>query len=161
MFRHHVNWWEEGKWHLSASKLSWLTVNLIIPGVLLGGEDQFVPEMNFSHKFNLDSACGVLPYTNYTAGFKGHLDYVYYDKDSLEVTQVIPLPDDKDLEFHTAIPSLVFPSDHIAQICDLKWKNVWHWIPQCHTHVSNLWNAGNVQWSVNLLNEKHVQWNPL
>lgn len=101
-----------------------MLLSLCVLFLFLGGEEQFVPDMNFSHRFNIDSACGVLPYTNYTSGFKGHLDYIYYDKDSFDVAQVIPLPDDKDLEFHTAVPSIVFPSDHIAQICDLKWKSV-------------------------------------
>lgn len=82
----------------------------------------FVPEMNFSHSMNIGSGCGTPAYSNYTSGFNGHLDYVYYDKDSFDVNQVIPPPDHKDVEFHTALPSIVFPSDHIAQICDLKYK---------------------------------------
>ncbi|KAL4217215.1 Endonuclease/Exonuclease/phosphatase [Mactra antiquata] len=87
-----------------------------------GGDDQFVPEMNFSHKLHLENGCGKPAYTNFTEGFNGHLDYIYYDTDNFEVSQVIPPPDHKDVEFHTAIPSIVFPSDHIAQICDLRWK---------------------------------------
>ncbi|XP_052812801.1 2',5'-phosphodiesterase 12-like [Mya arenaria] len=91
-----------------------------------GGEDQFVAGMNFSHTFNIGSGCGLPAYTNYTNGFNGHLDYVFYDTDAFEVSQVIPQPDHKDVEFHTAIPSIVFPSDHLAQICDLRWKNPSH-----------------------------------
>ncbi|WAR09795.1 PDE12-like protein [Mya arenaria] len=72
------------------------------------------------------SGCGLPAYTNYTNGFNGHLDYVFYDTDAFEVSQVIPQPDHKDVEFHTAIPSIVFPSDHLAQICDLRWKNPSH-----------------------------------
>lgn len=91
-----------------------------------GGDDQFVADMNFSHSLNMDSGCGIVPYTNYTSGFHGHLDYIYYDTDNFEVSQVIPPPDHKDVEFHTALPSIVFPSDHIAQICDLKLKTSSH-----------------------------------
>ena len=78
--------------------------------------------MNFSHDLNLDSGCGIVPYSNYTSGFHAMLDYIYYDLDTLKVTQVIPPPDHKDVEFHIALPSIVFPSDHIAQICDFKWN---------------------------------------
>jgi len=78
--------------------------------------------MNFSHTRNYGSGCGLPAYTNFTPGFNGHLDYIYYDLDRLEVTQVIPVPDHKDVELHTGIPSISFPSDHIAQICDFKWK---------------------------------------
>ena len=84
--------------------------------------DQVIGGMNFSHDLNLDSACGIVPYTNYTAGFHGMLDYIYYDLDTLKVIQAIPQPDHKDVEFHVALPSIVFPSDHIAQICDFKWN---------------------------------------
>ena len=89
---------------------------------LLGGDEQFAEGMNFSHNLNIGSGCGKVEYTNYTSGFHGHLDYIYYDRDTFDVAQVIPAPDHKDVEFHTALPSIVFPSDHIAQICDLKWK---------------------------------------
>ncbi|XP_053385923.1 2',5'-phosphodiesterase 12-like isoform X1 [Mercenaria mercenaria] len=89
-----------------------------------GGDDQFVPEMNFSHSLNIDSGCGLVAYTNYTSGFNGHLDYIYYDKDSFDVAQIIPPPEHKEVEFHTALPSIVFPSDHIAQVCDLRWKTL-------------------------------------
>ena len=78
--------------------------------------------MNYSHSLNLASGCGLQPYTNYSDKFNGQLDYIFYDVDSFEVSQVIPQPDHRDVELNTAIPSIVFPSDHIAQVCDLKWK---------------------------------------
>ena len=84
-------------------------------------EGQIITGMNFSHDLNLDSGCGIVPYTNYTSGFHAMLDYIYYDLDTLEVIQAIPPPDHKDVEFYVALPSIVFPSDHIAQICDFKW----------------------------------------
>ncbi|RZC35729.1 2',5'-phosphodiesterase 12 [Asbolus verrucosus] len=35
--------------------------------------------------------------------------------------QVVPFPSSEELSQHTALPSIVFPSDHIALISDLKW----------------------------------------
>lgn len=79
-------------------------------------------DLSVSQPFPLASACGTPKYTNYTHVFSGCLDYIYYDKSKIEVTQVIPLPSDEELTQHTAIPSIVFPSDHISLVCDLKWR---------------------------------------
>ncbi|XP_049869288.1 2',5'-phosphodiesterase 12 [Pectinophora gossypiella] len=68
----------------------------------------------------LDSACGTPQYTNFTAGFADCLDYIFYDKRNLTVEQVVPFPSVEELEAHTALPSIVFPSDHIALISDLR-----------------------------------------
>jgi hypothetical protein len=45
----------------------------------------------------------------------------------LEVTQIIHNPEHSEVEQHIALPSVVFPSDHIAQICDLKWNYILEW----------------------------------
>ena len=37
--------------------------------------------------------------------------------------EVIPFPSEDELCAHTAIPNIVFPSDHIACIADLRWKD--------------------------------------
>ena len=34
-------------------------------------------------------------------------------------TQVVPFPTEEELELHTAIPSIVLPSDHIAVVVDV------------------------------------------
>ena len=36
-------------------------------------------------------------------------------------SQVVPLPSLEEVTRHCALPSIVFPSDHIALIADLKW----------------------------------------
>lgn len=50
------------------------------------------------------------------------LDYIFVDSKKLAVKQVIPMPTHEEVTLHTALPSVVFPSDHIAQVCDLTWN---------------------------------------
>ena len=42
---------------------------------------------------------------------------------SFEVREVIPFPSEEELRAHTAIPNIVFPSDHIACVADLGWRD--------------------------------------
>lgn len=85
-------------------------------------EDEAVTGLTLSQPFSIASACGTPKYTNYTVGFADCLDYIYYQTDRLLVEQVVPLPSEEELKRHIAIPSIVFPSDHIALVADLKWK---------------------------------------
>ena len=39
-----------------------------------------------------------------------------------DLFQVIPFPMKEDITKNIAIPSVVFPSDHIALVADLVWK---------------------------------------
>ena len=68
------------------------------------------------------SACGTPKYTNYTQGFKDCLDYIFIEDGMFDVEQVIPLPNEEELSQHIALPNIVFPSDHVAIVADLKWK---------------------------------------
>jgi 2',5'-phosphodiesterase len=70
----------------------------------------------------MDSACGTPKYTNFTAAFADCLDYIFYEKDKFSVQQVVPFPSEEELNLHTAIPNVVFPSDHVACIADLRWQ---------------------------------------
>ena len=54
------------------------------------------------------------PYTHYTLGFKGNIDYVFFESESFEFERVIPIPRNKDIIKNKAMPSRVLPSDHIA-----------------------------------------------
>ncbi|XP_060622081.2 2',5'-phosphodiesterase 12 [Anolis sagrei] len=85
------------------------------------GEEPYC-SMSLTHPFRLKSACGEPAYTNYVGGFHGCLDYIFIDADALEVEQVIPLPSHEEVTTHQALPSVSHPSDHIALVCDLKWK---------------------------------------
>ncbi|XP_054284725.1 2',5'-phosphodiesterase 12-like [Macrosteles quadrilineatus] len=84
--------------------------------------EEEVQGLSLSQPFNMQSACGTPKYTNFTAAFADCLDYIYYQTDRLSVESVIPLPSDEELTQHTAIPSVVFPSDHVALVADLRWK---------------------------------------
>ncbi|CAH0603216.1 unnamed protein product [Chrysodeixis includens] len=86
--------------------------------------NEAVFDLSLQQNISLGSACGTPPYTNFTAEFADCLDYIYYDKSNLEVEQVVPLPSVEELKLHTALPSVVFPSDHVALVSDLRFKLV-------------------------------------
>ncbi|KAF5285475.1 hypothetical protein FQR65_LT13238 [Abscondita terminalis] len=83
--------------------------------------EEAVDGLTLTQSLQLGSACGTPKFTNYTAGFADCLDYIYYNTDNLEVTQIVPMPSNEELREHIALPSIVQPSDHIALVADLKW----------------------------------------
>ncbi|XP_013200463.1 2',5'-phosphodiesterase 12 [Amyelois transitella] len=83
-------------------------------------EKEAVQDLCLTQEIPLSSACGTPPFTNFTAGFADCLDYIFYDKSTLEVQQVVPFPSEEELRANIALPSVVFPSDHIALISDLR-----------------------------------------
>lgn len=84
--------------------------------------DEAVSGLGVVQPFKLASACGTPKYTNFTVGYADCLDYIYYDTTKLFVSQVVPLPSTEELSQHSAIPSVVFPSDHVSLVADLKIK---------------------------------------
>ncbi|XP_015510986.2 2',5'-phosphodiesterase 12 [Neodiprion lecontei] len=84
--------------------------------------EEAVHSVSLSHDMSFASACGTPEYTNFTKGFADCLDYIYYQTDRLQVEQVIPMPSTEELTEYTALPSVVFPSDHISICADLKWN---------------------------------------
>ncbi|XP_070569678.1 2',5'-phosphodiesterase 12-like [Ptychodera flava] len=86
------------------------------------GKDEYSQGLALQHNFEFRSACGIPDYTNYVAGFKAAIDYIFIDR-NFDVLQVIPMPTDDELSLHTALPSVVFPSDHIALVVDLAWSS--------------------------------------
>lgn len=85
-------------------------------------DGEHVTGMSLVHPFSMDSACGMPKYTNFTTGFSDCLDYIFYQKDKFDVKEVIPFPSEEELQMHVAIPNVLFPSDHIACVADLRWK---------------------------------------
>lgn len=88
----------------------------------VGGEEERPQGLELRHNLDLKSACGYVTYTNYTPNFHDMLDYIFVDSKKLAVKQVIPMPMHEEVTLHTGLPSVVFPSDHIAQVCDLTWN---------------------------------------
>jgi mRNA deadenylase 3'-5' endonuclease subunit Ccr4 len=53
------------------------------------------------------------PATNYTRSFKDTLDHILYNRGAVEVLELLETPDDETLSKEEALPSAVFPSDHL------------------------------------------------
>ncbi|XP_030633587.1 2',5'-phosphodiesterase 12 [Chanos chanos] len=79
-------------------------------------------QMELQNPLQMQSACGEPAYTNYVGGFHGCLDYIFMEPRAFQVEQVIPLPSHQEVTTYQALPSVSHPSDHIALVCDLKWK---------------------------------------
>lgn len=79
--------------------------------------------LSVTHELSLEDACSPLPYTNFIMTFKAVLDYVFVDRTQLSVERVVPLPSHQEVTENVALPSIEFPSDHLALVCDLKWKD--------------------------------------
>ena len=90
--------------------------------MLTGGKVEYVEGMNVHHSLELVSACGYPRYTNYVTGFAGCLDYIYVDRRQLKVSTVVPLPSHEEVTTFTALPNVVFPSDHLPLVCELEWS---------------------------------------
>mmetsp|Transcript_34618 Transcript_34618/g.83631 ORF Transcript_34618/g.83631 Transcript_34618/m.83631 type:complete len:632 (+) Transcript_34618:486-2381(+) len=81
---------------------------------------------NITHSFSLGSTyqtvLGDEPvHTNYTAQFKGVLDYIWYSAHTLRPLSASPIPDESILTRHgEALPSTEFSSDHIMLISDIQ-----------------------------------------
>ena len=82
-----------------------------------------VTGLELRHEFDLASACGTPRYTNFTVGFSDCLDYIFYPKGDLRVRQVVPFPSEEELRANVALPSVVFPSDHIACVADMEFAS--------------------------------------
>ncbi|KAI9478022.1 MAG: Endonuclease/exonuclease/phosphatase [Benjaminiella poitrasii] len=78
-----------------------------------------------SHPFQLKSAyshLGELPFTNYTPGYKGVLDYIWYTANTLDVVSLLGPIDHDYLSKVVGFPNAHFPSDHIPIMVELKFK---------------------------------------
>lgn len=54
-----------------------------------------------------------LPFTNYTPGFSGTIDYIWYSANTLEVVDLLGPPDANYLKRIPAFPNWHYPADHI------------------------------------------------
>lgn len=79
-----------------------------------------------SHGFKLKSAyshVNELPFTNFTPGFTGTIDYVWYTAPSLGVQGLLGDLDPDYLSTTVGFPNCHFPSDHIPLMSVLKFNN--------------------------------------
>ncbi|XP_050046824.1 2',5'-phosphodiesterase 12 [Dermacentor andersoni] len=83
--------------------------------------EEAVVGLEARQKIPLASACGIPLYTNYTRGFQGCLDYIFYDYMQLAREHVVPMPTHQQVTEEEALPSAHFPSDHVAQVATLRW----------------------------------------
>ncbi len=86
------------------------------------------PAITFSHSLGLGSAyndaMGREPIvTNYTADFKGAIDYIFYSKNNLKVDRVLDVMDQSWLSKETALPNSEWPSDHISLVADFSFMS--------------------------------------
>jgi CCR4-NOT transcription complex subunit 6 len=88
---------------------------------------QILPDLSsIVHGLELGSAMssgsGYEPqFTNYTAAFKGCLDYIFYSPGRLKILAVSSLPDENDLKPFSGegLPCACYPSDHMWLSCDV------------------------------------------
>ncbi|XP_034106923.1 2',5'-phosphodiesterase 12 [Drosophila albomicans] len=86
-------------------------------------QEEAVKDVELRQSFKMVSACGTPEFTNYTTLFAACLDYIFYQSDSFDLLQSVPLPSVEELSANEAIPSVTFPSDHVSLVADLKFKS--------------------------------------
>ncbi|CAH7686137.1 Endonuclease/exonuclease/phosphatase [Phakopsora pachyrhizi] len=75
------------------------------------------------HRLQLKSAyshLGELPFTNYTPGFKGVIDYIWYSSNSLAVIGALGKIDEKYLLKVVGFPNAHFASDHVPVLAEFR-----------------------------------------
>ncbi|KAK6355265.1 Glucose-repressible alcohol dehydrogenase transcriptional effector [Orbilia brochopaga] len=73
-------------------------------------------EEGISHSFNLKSAYSIFPdfpFTNYTPGFSGVIDYIWYSTNCMQVTGLLGEVDKEYMSKVAGFPNVHFPSDHL------------------------------------------------
>lgn len=92
-----------------------------VPLSTTGGEE--FHGLDLKHDFHFQNVTGTEECTNYTANFKAVLDYIIIDSTHLMTDRIVPLPSVEEVSEFVALPSAYFPSDHLALVADIKWKN--------------------------------------
>lgn len=72
-----------------------------------------------SHPFSLRSSysnIGELKFTNYTPGFQGVIDYIWYSTNSMEVTGLLGDVDKEYMERVAGFPNHHFPSEYVSSL---------------------------------------------
>ncbi|TAQ84891.1 hypothetical protein B7494_g6779 [Chlorociboria aeruginascens] len=81
------------------------------------------------HPFSLRSAYSLLfgtpqemTFTNYTPGFKGLIDHIWYSTNALEATSILGPPDAEYMKRVPGLPNYHFPSDHLPLVVEFAIK---------------------------------------
>lgn len=82
-------------------------------------------KQGMSHPFSLKSSysnIGELSFTNYTPGFTGVIDYVFYSTNALNATGLLGEVDKEYMQRVPGFPNYHFPSDHLALLAEFVFK---------------------------------------
>jgi CCR4-NOT transcription complex subunit 6 len=71
---------------------------------------------------NLDKTPEAVPYTNYTPGFRGVIDHIWYTTNVLENVALLGKVDESYMATVPGFPNYHFPSDHIALMAEFAMK---------------------------------------
>lgn len=72
---------------------------------------------------NLDKSPEAVPYTNYTPGFRGVIDHIWYSTNALDNTALLGKVDEEYMATVPGFPNYHFPSDHIALMAEFSMKS--------------------------------------
>ena len=75
------------------------------------------------HSLNLTTYAD-FKYTNYMGSFNCVLDYIFYEQNQFNLKRVVDMPTHEQVIENVALPSSKIPSDHLAVILELEWKNI-------------------------------------
>jgi len=92
------------------------------PDLMVGHNYGSYSKSGFSHPLKLESAYGFMgepPFTNYTLGFVGVLDYIFFTSKSLRVLQVLQ-PVEVATVKSTRLPNPFYSSDHVSLMAELQ-----------------------------------------
>ncbi|ORX58307.1 hypothetical protein DM01DRAFT_1333959 [Hesseltinella vesiculosa] len=105
----------------------------LLKGSLRGSHPEFLnrdygsyTSIGIKHPFKLKSSYGhldELDYTNYTVGFKGVLDYIFYTPHRLEPVSLLGPLDRAYMAKQVALPNPHIPSDHIPLLTEFRFKD--------------------------------------
>lgn len=107
--------------HPDCTKCKYCFSTYVVSCILIFASVSETQIMNMQHQFQFISACGTPQFTNYTLDFKSCLDYIFCERSHVSVTGIAAFPSEDVLSANVALPSEVFPSDHIASVADLQW----------------------------------------
>lgn len=70
----------------------------------------------------LDKGCDKMTFTNYTPGFQGVIDHIWYSTNAFEVNSLLGAVDAEYLKNVPGFPNYHFPSDHISILTEFSVK---------------------------------------